>query len=117
MKCILSKTNAVLAPKTQRADTFWSRLKGLMFLPALPPGQALLLEPCPQIHTCFMRFAIDVVFLDHHNRAVAVLEHFKPWRVSHFYSRCRRTLELPAGTLNGRVQPGDELIFENEGSL
>lgn len=111
MPCIQAKNAEVLATRVERADTFWSRLCGLMFRKQLEAQTGLLLEPCPQIHTCFMRFAIDVIFLDQQNRVVAVLENLKPWRMSKFYTTARRTLELPGGTLHGRVQAGDELIF------
>ncbi len=110
MKCIY-KTGELLAQEVEQANTFFSRLKGLMFRRELAPQTALLLEPCPQIHTCFMRFNIDVIFLDKDNRVVAVLENLKPWRMSKFYTRARRTLELPGGTLQGRVRAGDELVF------
>lgn len=105
-------TGEIIAQHVERADTFFSRLAGLMFRKALAPQAALLLDPCPQIHTCFMRFAIDVLFLDKDNRVVAVLENFKPWRMSRFYTKARRTLELPGGSLQGKVHVGDELIFK-----
>lgn len=111
MKCVHVETGTVLAQNVEYARTFWARLKGLMGRKSLAPQAALLLEPCPQIHTCFMRFNIDVIFLDAHNRVVAVVENIKPWRMSKFYSSARRTLELPGGSLQGRVQIDDELIF------
>ena len=111
MKCVCVKTGDVLAQHVTEARTFGARLLGLMFRKSLAPQTALLLEPCPQIHTCFMRFCIDVIFLDAHNRVVTVVENIKPWRMSKFYSSARRTLELPGGSLQGRVQMGDELIF------
>ena len=110
MKCIL-KTGELVAQEVEQASTFLSRLRGLMFRKELLPKTALLLEPCPQIHTCFMRFAIDVLFLDKENRVVAVLENLKPWRMSKFYTCACRTLELPGGSLQGKVQVGDKLIF------
>ncbi len=110
MKCTLQRTGNVIAQQVVFARTFYSRLKGLMGRPNLPQGEALLLDPCPQIHTCFMRFDIDVVFVDRSGQAVAVLEQIKPWRMSKFYSGCR-ALELPGGSLQGSVQPGDVLIF------
>ena len=111
MKCTVKRTGEMLAAQVENAKTFGARLKGLMFRASLAPKQALLLDPCPQIHTCFMRFNIDVVFLDKENRVVAVLENLKPWRMSQFYTQARRTLELPGGCLQNRVQAGDELIF------
>ncbi|MBR5151825.1 MAG: DUF192 domain-containing protein [Elusimicrobiaceae bacterium] len=111
MKCSVKRTATVLAQQVEEARTFWARLKGLMFRRSLSQGSALLLEPCPQIHTCFMRFNIDVVFLDKNNRVVAVLEDVKPWRMTRFYHLSKCTLELPGGSVQGRVQIGDELIF------
>ena len=110
MKCTL-QTGEVIAKQVERADTFWTRLKGLMFRRQLDPQTGLLLDPCPQIHTCFMRFDIDVLFLDKENRVVAVLEKIKPWRMSKFYGSARRTLELPGGRLQGRIRVGDALNF------
>ena len=111
MKCTVKRTGEILAEQVEDAKTFGTRLKGLMFRASLAPKQALLLDPCPQIHTCFMRFNIDVVFLDKENRVVAILENLKPWRMSKFYTQARRTLELPGGCLQNHVQAGDELIF------
>ena len=110
MKCT-RRDGSVVASQVEQATTFFSRLKGLMFRAQLAPEAALLLEPCPQIHTCFMRFDIDVIFLDKHNRVVAVVENLRPWRMSKLYAQVRRTLELPGGSLKGSVRVGDELIF------
>lgn len=63
MKCILKRTGETLARDVEVADTYFTRLKGLMFRRGMQEGAGLLLDPCPQIHTCFMRFAIDAVFL------------------------------------------------------
>lgn len=110
MKCTLTD-GYVIAAQVEQAATFWSRLKGLMFHANLPTKNALLLEPCPQIHTCFMRFNIDVIFLDAQNCVVEVVENLKPWRMSKFYAKARRALELPGGSLQGCVRKGDQLIF------
>ena len=111
MKCTHAATGRLLAKQVEEAYTFWARLKGLMGRRNLATHTALLLDPCPQVHTCFMRFGIDVVFLDRQNRVVAVAENLTPWHFSHFYPSARRALELPASTLQGCVHPGDELIF------
>ena len=110
MKCTL-QTGSEIAHQVEQANTFWARLKGLMFRRKLAVQTGLLLDPCPQIHTCFMRFNIDVIFVDKNNRVIAVMEHLKPWRMTKFYTCARRVLELPEGTLQGRVHIGDELIF------
>ena len=112
MTCYHKRTGEKLVARVELANTFWARLKGLMFRKTLAPDVGLLLDPCPQIHTCFMRFAIDVIFLDNTNHVVAVLENLKPWRTSKFYRKSRRTLEVLGGSLQGRVQAGDELNFK-----
>ena len=115
MICSVRRSGEVLAEKVEIANTFWSRLKGLMFRPKLPDGQALLLDPCPQIHTCFMRFSIDAVFCDKKGKVLYVRENMQPWRWGRYVRGSRYTLELPGGSLAGRVQIGDELIFEKVG--
>ena len=78
------------------ADTFIKRLLGLMFCRSLHEGSALLLDSCSRIHTCFMRFTIDVVYLDHGNK-VLKKETVYPWRVGCFVKGTRKILELNKG--------------------
>lgn len=111
MKCIIKRTGETLAEDIELADTYFTRLKGLMFRRGLAAGKGLLLDPCPQIHTCFMRFDIDAVFVDKNGVVLYVAHQMKPWRFGRFVRGARRTLELAGGTLKGRVQKGDELIF------
>ena len=110
MKCV-TDTGLVLAQEVEPAHRFFSRLKGLMFRPSMRPGTALLLSPCPQIHTCFMRFAIDVLFLAEDGTVLYVLEQMKPWRISPIVRRAVQTLEMPGGTLQGRVKVGQMVDF------
>ena len=111
MKCIVRPSGVILAQKVEMADSFLARLKGLMFRKELPKGCGLLLAPCLQIHTCFMRFAIDAVFCDKGGKVLYVKEQMKPWRWGRFVRGSHYTLELPGGSLQGRVRPGDELLF------
>lgn len=80
----------------RRAETFLARLKGLLFSPPLPPGQGLLLDPCNAVHTAFMRFPIDVVFLDGEARIQRIVPRLEPWRMAGCPAACQ-TLELAAG--------------------
>lgn len=111
MKCTLKRTGEVLAREVEVADTYFTRLKGLMFRRTMKEGTGLLLDPCPQIHTCFMRFKIDAIFFDKNGLVLYVAEEMKPWRFGRFVRGSRYTLELPGGFLAGRVQPGDEVIL------
>jgi uncharacterized membrane protein (UPF0127 family) len=91
------------------ANTFFKRLAGLMGKDALPRGTALMLAPCCQVHTLFMKFHIDVIFLDRQYRVRQVIENLPPWRISGPVRKSRMVVELAGGTLQKKVAPGDLL--------
>ena len=95
------------------ARSFRSRFIGLMGRASLEPGQALVLEPCSSVHTAFMRFAIDVVYLDRSKRVVKAVSALKPYRMSGVLWGAHAVVELPSGVINetGTVA-GDEIVFE-----
>jgi uncharacterized membrane protein (UPF0127 family) len=78
------------------ADSFAARLRGLLGRRELRRGEGLLLSPSSSIHTFFMRFPIDAVFLDRSLRVVDVSRNLPPWRLAG-RRRAHRILELPAG--------------------
>ena len=78
------------------AETAFARLRGLLGRSGLLSGQGLLLRPASSIHTAFMRFAIDAIFLDPADRIVKVAAELRPWRVA-ACKGARAVLELPAG--------------------
>jgi uncharacterized membrane protein (UPF0127 family) len=78
------------------ARGFLARLVGLLGQRALPLNQALLITPCNNVHTFFMRFAIDVVFLDRAGMVLAIVPHLGPWRIA-AARRAHACLELAAG--------------------
>ncbi len=82
--------------KINKADSFFSRFRGLMLKKSLAEGEGLLLMDCPAIHCCFMRFPIDVVYLD---VSIKVLfkETVKPWRLGKGVKGAKNVLELSAG--------------------
>jgi uncharacterized membrane protein (UPF0127 family)/CheY-like chemotaxis protein len=91
------------------ADRFFLRLRGLMGRRELEPGRGLLLRPAPAIHTAFVRFPIDAVFLDANLAVVSVVERLAPWRTARA-RQARAVLELPAGESSQRgLQVGDRL--------
>ncbi|MDQ6747983.1 MAG: DUF192 domain-containing protein [Candidatus Dormibacteraeota bacterium] len=79
----------------------------------LPSGRGLWIEPCNSIHMFFMRFAIDVLFLDRSGRVKRVMLRLKPWRVSPIVFGARTTVELPAGTLSDKTLQGRTLRIES----
>lgn len=80
----------------RRAERWLERLRGLLFSPPPEPGQALLITPCASVHTAFMRYAIDVVFLDRQGTIRKVVPALAPWRAA-ACAGSRHTLELAAG--------------------
>lgn len=109
---VLNKTkNLRVSASAARADTFSTRLFGLIPRRSLGAEEGLWLEPCAMIHMCFMSFAIDAVFLDRELKVLRVLENFRPWRFSPWVRGARGVLELPAGRCAGRLEEGDLLVF------
>jgi uncharacterized protein len=90
---------AELANHVSTADTFFRRLKGLMFTESLPAGHGLLIQPCQSIHTFFMNYSIDVLYLSKDLEIVGLDETIKPAKVGKFQKRAVSVLELPAGTI------------------
>jgi uncharacterized membrane protein (UPF0127 family) len=88
------------------ADTPWARMRGLIGRPAPGPARGLLLRPASSIHTCFMRYPIDVVFLDAAFHALSVHHALPPWRVRSDRGACA-VLELRAGEATRLgIEPG-----------
>ncbi|MFZ5643885.1 MAG: DUF192 domain-containing protein [Bacillota bacterium] len=112
MKLVNNSTGEVLAGRIDTANSFMSRLTGLMGKKEMPDGYALLLKPCSQIHTFFMKFSIDVIFLDRNWTARHIIENMLPWRISPFVPGAKFAAELPGGKLKNRVSPGDILKLE-----
>lgn len=98
-----------LAEKVGKADQPASRARGLLGRDGLEPGEGLWIVPCAMIHTFFMRFSLDVVFLDKELRVVKAIEGLKPWRLSPWVWGAHSVLELAAGALGGQAQPGDRV--------
>ena len=81
----------------EEADTFLKRFLGLMGRGKLPQGQGLLLSPCSSVHMCFMRFSIDVLYLDGEGRILKIVSHLRPWIGLSLCPGARAALELAAG--------------------
>lgn len=95
------------------ARSFWARMRGLIGSPPLAPGEGLLIIPCSSVHTHFMRFPIDVLYVDAQQRVVGIDHALAPWRLGHLYRQVRCVVELPAGTAQATsTQVGDQLRIE-----
>lgn len=83
------------------ADRPWGRMRGLLGRSDLPRGEGILLRPARSVHTFFMRFAIDVVFLDENDVVVEVTSNLQPWRAAGSKA-ARSVVELRAGEAEAR---------------
>jgi len=89
----------VLVSKLIVADTFWLRLKGLLGKKGLESEEGLLLKPCNQIHTWFMAFTLDVLYLDKAGLILELTNGLPPGKAGPRVKGCFQVLELKAGTI------------------
>jgi uncharacterized membrane protein (UPF0127 family) len=109
------RTDEALADRVEVAVTRRDRRKGLLGRTGLDASSALILAPCAAIHTMFMRFDIDAVFVDDDGRAVKVVRGLSPWRIA-IDPTAHAVVELPAGSLREReVNVGDRLYLLEPG--
>lgn len=106
-----SRTGEILADDLLTAFDSASRRKGLLGRTSFPPGSALFIAPSNAVHTFFMRFAIDVVFVAKDGRVVKVCRSLAPWRMA-CALRAYATIELAAGALaSSDLAVGDRLLI------
>jgi uncharacterized membrane protein (UPF0127 family) len=109
------RTEEALAERVEVAVTRRDRRKGLLGRTDFEASSALIIAPCFSIHTMFMRFDIDAVFVDDIGRAVKVVRELGPWRIAVDPS-AHAVVELPAGSLRDReVNIGDRLYLVEPG--
>jgi uncharacterized membrane protein (UPF0127 family) len=103
--------STVLATRLEVADSGPKRNKGLLGREGLAEGEGLWIVPCESVHTFFMRFPIDLVYLDRKHRVKKVRSAVGAWRLSACLS-AHSVLELPAGTIRAtQTEAGDTLEF------
>ena len=102
----------ILAESADLADTSEKRRTGLLKHTGLEPGQGLWIIPCESVHSFFMKFTIDVLYLDREKKVRGMRPNMKPWRLSACLP-AHSVLELPAGTI-GRTgtKKGDQLTLD-----
>jgi uncharacterized protein len=111
MQTLRRMDGTVVCERCQLAASPFSRLKGLLGRDGLESGEGLLLRPASAVHTWFMRFPIDAVFLDRDLVVLGIADGLEPWRAAGRRG-ARAVLELPAGECARRgLAVGDELAL------
>lgn len=110
-----SRTSRVVVEDLEIADGFLARFAGLQLRSRLPAGKGLLLVPCSSIHTCFMRFALDLVMVNKQGGVLQVSRSVPPWRALVAPSQTHAVIEVTAGFLP-EIQTGDRLILKRAGA-
>lgn len=105
-----TRGDSIVCARAEVADNAWKRLRGLLGRSGLPEGQGMLFRGESSIHSAFMRFRFDAVFMDRELRVVGLAEHIPPWRVRAARG-ARNILELGAGEISRTgLAIGDQLV-------
>lgn len=109
----VESTGSIIANRARIARTLVARLKGLLGTKTLPPGEALIIDPCASVHMLFMKYAIDVLFCSNDGTVINTCRQLRPWRFSPLVLRGSYVVELPAGTVDAfRINEGDRILWE-----
>ena len=113
MKIINQTRNTILINNARVANTYWLRLRGLLGSAPLKTGEGLVLVGVKSIHTLFMTFSIDIVYVDKNYSVIKISENMVPYRLGSYVSQCAYVLEMPVGTIaDSSTTVGDQLRFE-----
>ncbi|MBO4632889.1 MAG: DUF192 domain-containing protein [Lentisphaeria bacterium] len=101
---------SVLARNAKHASGFGERLNGLIGKRFSAAMDGMVFDRCNAIHTCFMKYPIDVIFADEQYRVLKTAESFPPW---HPFLGCKKAyyvIELPAGSLVSTLTSAGDLL-------
>ena len=113
MRVINQTRNVPLITQGRLADSFWLRLRGLLGATSLQQEEGLILVGEKSIHTLFMKFPIDVLYVDKNYNVIRIDTYMAPYRLGPFVPRSAYVLEMPTGTVTSTAtEVGDQLIFE-----
>jgi uncharacterized membrane protein (UPF0127 family) len=107
------RTGVIVASDLELADSAWARLRGLLGRRGLPAGHGMRIRPSGSVHMMFMRFPIDVVFVNRDDEVVKTVRGLRPWRFSGARG-AHAVFELSAGTLERyEILRGDPLAVQH----
>ncbi len=111
MTHIYNKTKTTtIATRAKIADSYFQRMKGLLGRASLQEEEVLVITRCNSIHMFFMKFAIDVIFVDKQRRVVGLVPEIQPFQLSAIFWKASYAVECPRGTIARKnVAIGDEI--------
>ncbi|MCB0326630.1 MAG: DUF192 domain-containing protein [Bdellovibrionales bacterium] len=105
--------HTLLCERAEYALNFFMRLRGLLGRKSFDNGEGMWIEPCSSIHTFFMHFPIDVLFLSQDNTVLKAKENLRPFRLELGVRRSKKVLELPCGVIQKtQTCVGDQLSYQ-----
>ncbi|MFH0854910.1 MAG: DUF192 domain-containing protein [Candidatus Omnitrophota bacterium] len=113
MRLINKTRNTVVAGDVFIAGSPLKRIKGLLGKKSFNKSQALIIKPCNSIHTFFMRFSIDALFMGRDNKVIQTLSGIKPFKFTRIYFQANYVIELPSGAIKDSFTAvGDHITLE-----
>lgn len=108
MKVYNSTQNNLIAQDVKVAKSFFTRSIGLISRKSISEAEALIIKPCCSVHTFFMKFDIDVLFVNKKNEVIALYERVKPWKILPIHAGSHYVIELKSGQItNKNINKGD----------
>jgi len=116
-KFTLKKNNEIIFQKCTWAGNPFLKMKGLLGRNYLDPEEAMIFPDAPSLHTFFMQFPIDILFLDKTKKVIQSFEKIKPNRLLP-YIKSRFTIEMPAGAIEEKqIKGGDDITWDENGQV
>ncbi|MDR6551570.1 DUF192 domain-containing protein [Paenibacillus qinlingensis] len=112
MLLILEKSQTIIATQIQFADSFFTRFIGWMAKRTINDNECLIIHPCNSVHTFFMKFEIDILFLDESDYILSIREQMRPFRLTPIVQHAVRVVELKGGTIQQfNIEIGDRIVW------
>ncbi len=109
---VVTDDNSCVVSQVWRTDGMRERMQGLLAWSRLDPDQGMWIEPCSSVHTMFMRYDLDLIYLDDKGLVKKIVANVRPWRISGCYD-ARATLELFPGALDEiNLSVGQSLFWQ-----
>ena len=113
MRIINQTKKQIISENARLADTALSRVIGLLNRGSLSAGEGLVITQCRSIHMFFMKFSIDVIFVDRKNAVIGLVKRIQPFCMSPYFWRASCAIELPAGAIDAtQTVIGDTVVWE-----